>query len=101
MMACDKLVTYHREILVLSDNGTTAIEWAWKMGEETTRPLLVIFLGTCSSIVEIYVQNTCKEAWAAGYQPVVVSHRGFDDRVLDVPRLAGFADYHILEDVVS
>lgn len=116
------LVPTHREILSLTDGGTIVIEWAYerpqekqivpKLGKTASkgqqfelpldqRPILVIFLGLASCIHEIYAQNTCRDAWNAGYQPVLVLHRGFDGRLLDHHHLIGFAEWKIVYEVVD
>ena len=65
------------------------------------RPLLIIFLGIASTHTESYVQNSCKDAWAAGYQPVVVLQRGFDNRTMDHYQTISFAEWKIVYEAVN
>ena len=44
--------------------------------QEVTRPILVIFPGMCSDETEIYIQNTVRQAWKRGYQPLLIQYRG-------------------------
>ena len=49
----------------LLPQGPREIEYARAVRE--LRPLLIIFLGIASTHTESCVQNSCKDAWAAGY----------------------------------
>lgn len=63
-----------------------------------TRPILLIFLGMCSSELEIYIQNTVREGWKQGYHPVLLQYRGQSGIEMTSPLLYGCGQY---EDVIQ
>ena len=63
-----------------------------------TRPILLIFLGMCSTENEIYVQTTVREGWKRGYHPVLLQYRGSSGLEMTSPLLNHVGQY---EDVIQ
>lgn len=56
-------LTYEREMFILSDGGTIALDWGVKKPDpDQKRPIIVVMPGLTSTSKELYVENFLKLA---------------------------------------
>ena len=72
---------YHRELLILSDKGTIALDWVIDHEGElprkhSCRPILCCFSGLSGGNDSLYLYSIIKEASLNGYKCVVINFRG-------------------------
>lgn len=69
-------VKYNRELFILSDGGTIALDWCTKNTNSPNRPLVVLHHGLCGSSDSVYIKHMVSKFQDMGYDSVVFVARG-------------------------
>jgi predicted alpha/beta-fold hydrolase len=71
-------VTYEREIVILRDGGTIALDWAYGRPSVDAKPMPTVFLhhGLCGNSESLYIKHLIPKLNAQGYRAVVMVARG-------------------------
>eukprot|EP01039_Chlorochromonas_danica_P002806 gene2806-3060_t len=83
---------YHRELVVMSDEGTIALDWVGSSGSSSSssghdRPLVLMLHGICGDSQAEYIYHFAEELYETGYQPVVMVARGCGGLAITSPTL--------------
>ncbi len=80
---------YHRQLVMISDGGTIAIDWWQGCDQEQgtpDRPVLVVLHGINGGSHEGYCKWACAAATKKGWRACVVNYRGCNGLPLTAPR---------------
>ncbi len=81
---------FQRELLVMDDGGTIALDWGYTMSHQTTyldknRPIVVLLHGLLGDSQSEYIYHFIPRLLNAGYRPVVMVARGCGGLALTSP----------------
>ncbi|KAJ2255160.1 hypothetical protein GGI13_001755 [Coemansia sp. RSA 455] len=67
-------ITYDRELMTMSDNGTISLDWYPE--RSTPGPIAIVMAGVGGSSYEYHIRCLVKTISRSGYRVVVMNHRG-------------------------
>jgi len=80
-------VPYERELLIMEDGGTIALDWAYGKPKKSSPPRTTVFLhhGLCGDSQSVYIKHLVPQLAREGYQTVVMIARGCGGLSLSTP----------------
>jgi predicted alpha/beta-fold hydrolase len=80
-------VTYERELVILKDGGTIALDWAFGKPPANAEPRPTVFIhhGLCGDSDSLYVKHLIPKLKENGYRAVVMVARGCGGLTLSTP----------------